>query len=89
MCLTDVFIFFFSDLIGIAIILLFVMAFFYILYSILGIECQFINGSGKINVQMIVYIFVAILNVPFSNTGVNVIFSDTTIDLISFICFPF
>lgn len=46
--------------------LILVMAIFYTLYSILNIECQFINGSGKINVQMYVYIVAGVLNIPFS-----------------------
>lgn len=43
-----------------------VMCIFYSLFSILCVECQFINGSGKINVQMISYIIIGVLNIPFS-----------------------
>lgn len=42
------------------------MCVFYILYAILTIECQFINGSGMLNVQLIMYLFLGIANVPFS-----------------------
>lgn len=46
--------------------LLLVMAIFYILYSILTVECQFINGTGEIDIQLIVYIIVGVLNIPLS-----------------------
>lgn len=46
--------------------LIVVMTIYYSIYSILGVECQFINGSGKINIQLIVYIFAGILNIPLS-----------------------
>ena len=52
--------------------LIFVMCLFYCLFSILCVECQFINGSGKINVQLISYIIIGIANIPFSIfLGVN------------------
>ena len=48
------------------------MCLFYCLFSILCVECQFINGSGKINVQLISYIIIGIANIPFSIfLGVN------------------
>ena len=43
-----------------------VMCVFYILFAILTVECQFINGSGKINTQMYMYLIIGILNVPCS-----------------------
>ena len=43
-----------------------VMAVFYIVYTILAIECQFINGSGKIRVQLIIYIIIGTMNIPLS-----------------------
>lgn len=43
-----------------------IMCIFYILYSILAIECQFINGTGKINVQLIAYIILGAANIPLS-----------------------
>ena len=43
-----------------------IMCIFYSLYSILGIECQFINGSGKINTQLAVYCIAGIANIPLS-----------------------
>ncbi|MDM0800780.1 oligosaccharide flippase family protein [Clostridium perfringens] len=43
-----------------------IMCLFYIMYSVLGIECQFINGSGKINIQLAVYCIAGILNIPLS-----------------------
>lgn len=46
--------------------LILVMATYYSLYSILGVECQFINGSGKINLQLILYVFAGIMNIPLS-----------------------
>lgn len=50
----------------------FIMFVFYSIYSILAVECQFINGSGLINTQMIVYCFTGTMNVPFSIfLGVN------------------
>jgi len=42
------------------------MCVFYILYSALAVECQFINGSGKINVQLIMYCLISIANIPLS-----------------------
>ena len=42
------------------------MCCFYILYSILNIECQFLNGMNSIKVQTILYVFSGVLNVPFS-----------------------
>lgn len=42
------------------------MCVFYILYSILAIECQFINGTGKLKVQLIMYVFLGITNIPLS-----------------------
>lgn len=46
--------------------LLFIMAVFYSLYSILNIESQFINGIGKVDVEMIIYIILGIVNIPLS-----------------------
>lgn len=46
--------------------LILVMVLFYVAYTILGVECQFINGIGKINTQLIVYIIIGILNIPLS-----------------------
>ena len=43
-----------------------IMCIFYIFYSILGVECQFINGSGLIKVQMITYCIAGLINIPFS-----------------------
>lgn len=43
-----------------------IMCLYYSVYSILTVQCQFINGSGKILTQMIMYIIVAILNIPLS-----------------------
>lgn len=43
-----------------------VMVIFYIVYTILAIECQFINGSGKIGVQLIVYVIIGTMNIPLS-----------------------
>ena len=42
------------------------MCIFYILYAILAVECQFINGSGRLKVQLVMYIILGIVNVPFS-----------------------
>lgn len=42
------------------------MCLFYILYSVLNVESQFINGTGYIDLQMILYIVLGIANVPFS-----------------------
>ena len=45
---------------------------FYSIYSILAVECQFINGSGLINTQMIAYCITGTMNIPFSIfLGVN------------------
>lgn len=50
-----------------------IMAIFYSLYSILAVECQFINGSGKINAQLVMYIILGVANIPLSIfLGVNV-----------------
>ena len=46
--------------------LVFLMAFFYSIYTLLGVECQFINGTGLITTQLIIYIIIGILNVPLS-----------------------
>lgn len=46
--------------------LLLIMSIFYSLYSILNIESQFINGIGKINVEMVTYIILGIANIPLS-----------------------
>ncbi|WP_288951938.1 hypothetical protein [uncultured Catenibacterium sp.] len=43
-----------------------IMYVFYIIYSILGIECQFINGSGQINTQLVMYCIAGVANIPFS-----------------------
>jgi O-antigen/teichoic acid export membrane protein len=43
-----------------------IMFVFYSLYSILAVECQFINGTGKINTQLAMYIFIGIANIPLS-----------------------
>lgn len=52
--------------------LLLLMFIFYSLYSVLAVECQFINGSGKINTQLIIYAIIGILNIPSSIfLGVN------------------
>lgn len=42
------------------------MYLFYIAYSVLGIVCQFINGSGKVNIQLALYCFAGVVNIPFS-----------------------
>ena len=48
------------------------MFIFYSIYSILAVECQFINGSGKINVQLIIYAIIGTANIPLSILlGVN------------------
>lgn len=50
----------------------FIMFVFYSIYSILAVECQFINGSGLINTQMIAYCITGTMNIPFSIfLGVN------------------
>lgn len=46
--------------------LIVILFLFYSLYSVLAIECQFINGTGKINVQLISYIVLGLLNIPLS-----------------------
>lgn len=46
--------------------LLVVMAVFYIIYSYLAVVCSFINGSGDITFQMILYILVGVANIPLS-----------------------
>ncbi|MFR1517247.1 MAG: lipopolysaccharide biosynthesis protein [Clostridia bacterium] len=46
--------------------LILVMFIFYTLYSVLAVECQFINGSGKINIQLIIYLIIGIANIPLS-----------------------
>ena len=51
---------------GIHTSLILVMAIYYSLYSILGVECQFINGSGKINLQLVLYVFAGVMNIPLS-----------------------
>ena len=52
--------------------LIFLMFIFYSIYSILAVECQFINGSGKINVQLIIYAIIGTANIPLSILlGVN------------------
>ena len=42
------------------------MAFFYSIYTLMGVECQFINGTGLITTQLIIYIIIGILNIPLS-----------------------
>lgn len=46
--------------------LIWLMCVFYIFYSVLAIECQFINGTGRINTQLVLYIILGIVNVPLS-----------------------
>lgn len=46
--------------------LILVMCIFYSIYSILAVECQFINGSGFIDTQLIAYAVVGVVNIPFS-----------------------
>lgn len=46
--------------------LVFLMAFFYSIYTLMGVECQFINGTGLITTQLIIYIIIGILNIPLS-----------------------
>lgn len=49
-----------------------IMCVFYISYSILGVECQFINGSGLIGTQLITYCIAGVINIPLSIfLGVN------------------
>ena len=43
-----------------------IMCVFYILYAVLAIECQFINGTGKLRTQLIMYIFLGVSNIPLS-----------------------
>lgn len=43
-----------------------VMCIFYSLYSLSGFITSFTNGSGKINVQLVVFAIAGILNIPFS-----------------------
>lgn len=43
-----------------------VMCAFYSLYSLSGFITSFTNGSGKINVQLVVFAIAGILNIPFS-----------------------
>ena len=52
-----------------------VMCVFYCLYSFVTANIQFINGSGKINFQLILMTFMGIANIPFS------IYLATTYDL--------
>lgn len=58
--------------------LILLMFIFYSIYSILAVECQFINGSGKINIQLIIYAIIGTVNIPLSiflgvNLGLGVI----------------
>ena len=46
--------------------LVLLMVIYYILYSYSGIYSVFFNGIGKVNYQMIVAIFTAIINIPLS-----------------------
>ena len=46
--------------------LIVVMAIYYSLYSALGVECQFINGSGRINLQLVLYVVAGFMNIPLS-----------------------
>lgn len=46
--------------------LILVMVIFYSIYTLLGVECQFINGTGMIKTQLIVYIIIGLLNIPLS-----------------------
>lgn len=46
--------------------LVLVMIVFYIFYTVLGAECQFINGTGHIRIQLIVYIIIGVANIPLS-----------------------
>ena len=46
--------------------LVLLMCIFYIFYSVLAIECQFINGTGRINTQLVLYIILGIANIPLS-----------------------
>ena len=49
-----------------------IMCIFYILHSISGLETSFINGSGKINTQLLVFGIIGTLNIPLSiYMGVN------------------
>ena len=43
-----------------------VMCIFYSLYSLSGFNTSFTNGSGKVNVQLVVFAIAGILNIPFS-----------------------
>lgn len=43
-----------------------IMVLFYSLYTLLGVECQFINGIGKIETQLVIYIIIGTINVPLS-----------------------
>lgn len=43
-----------------------VMCVFFILHSFIGWETSFINGSGKINTQLITYAVIGIANIPLS-----------------------
>ncbi len=42
------------------------MAIYVVLYSLLNIFSYFSNGTGKVKVQMFVYIFAALINIPMS-----------------------
>ena len=46
--------------------LILLMCVFYCVYSVFAVECQFINGTGAINVQLILYIIIGIVNIPFA-----------------------
>ena len=46
--------------------LIVLMCVFYILYAILSVECQFINGTGELTVQLIMYVVLGITNIPLS-----------------------
>lgn len=58
--------------------LIFVMCLYYCFYSIVTVNIQFINGTGKINCQLIIMTFMGILNIPLSillakNLGMGVV----------------
>ena len=43
-----------------------VMCVYYICYSIMAVNSQFINGTGKINIQLVTMVVVSVINIPLS-----------------------
>lgn len=76
--------------------LILVMCTYYILYSFVTITTPFINGSGKINGQLVLSVFMGIANVPLSiflsvNCGMGVVgvrLATTVLMLLGVIYYP-